>query len=137
SWGPAGGGIRREKLPMMRGNRLLGIVLLLSSANGELVAIMNDGVLQRMRVGGASGVATKYLARRDAETVGLIGSGWQAGSQVMAGWETRGIKKIKVFSPNREKRDKFASEKRKTVGGENPAVKSIQEAVADVDSTIN
>jgi ornithine cyclodeaminase/alanine dehydrogenase-like protein (mu-crystallin family) len=42
-----------------------------------------------MRVGGANGVSTKYLARQDAETVGLIGSGWQAGAQVMAVCEAR------------------------------------------------
>jgi alanine dehydrogenase len=56
TWRPAGDGIRREKLPTMPGNRWLGIVLLFSSANGELLAIMNDGVLQRMRVGGATGL---------------------------------------------------------------------------------
>ena len=110
TWRPAGDGIRREKLPTMPGNRWLGIVMLFSSENGELLAIMNDGVLQRMRVGGANGVATKYLARKDAELVGLIGSGWQAGSQVMAVCEARPIKKIKVFSPTRANREKFARE---------------------------
>ncbi len=72
TWRPAGDGIRREKLPTMPGNRWLGIVMLFSSENGELLAIMNDGVLQRMRVGGANGVATKYLARKDAEFVGQV-----------------------------------------------------------------
>jgi ornithine cyclodeaminase/alanine dehydrogenase-like protein (mu-crystallin family) len=117
----------------MPGNRWLGIVLLFSSANGELLAIMNDGVLQRMRVGGANGVATKYLARQDAERVGLIGSGWQAGSQVMAVCEARRIKKIKVFSPTRENREKFARETSQMVGVEIAAVNSYEEAVRDVD----
>src|SRR5258705_5028572 len=101
AWRDSGGGMRREKLPMLPGNRWLGIVMLFSSENGELLAIMNDGVLQRMRVGGANGVATKYLARQDAEFVGLIGSGWQAGSQVMAGFETPRLTKIKIFCSNR------------------------------------
>ena len=100
TWRPAGDGIRREKLPTMPGNRWLGIVLLFSSANGELLAIMNDGVLQRMRVGGANGVATKYLARQDAETVGLIGSGWQAGSQVMAVCEARTHQENQSIQPD-------------------------------------
>src|ERR1041385_6620886 len=65
AWRSAGGGMRREKLPTMPGGRWLGLVLLFSSTNGELLAIMNDGVLQRMRVGGANGVATKLLARAD------------------------------------------------------------------------
>jgi ornithine cyclodeaminase/alanine dehydrogenase-like protein (mu-crystallin family) len=100
AWRDTGGGMRREKLPLLPGNRWMGIVLLFSSANGELLAIMNDGVLQRFRVGGANGVSTKYLARQNAETVGLIGSGWQAGTQVMAVCEARKIKHIKVFSPS-------------------------------------
>ena len=68
AWRDSGGGMRREKLPMLPGNRWMGIVMLFSSANGELLAIMNDGVLQRFRVGGANGVATKYLARQNAES---------------------------------------------------------------------
>ena len=35
----------------------------------ELLAIMNDGVLQRFRVGGANGVATRHMARQNAEIV--------------------------------------------------------------------
>ncbi len=100
AWRHSGEGMRREKMPALPGNRWLGIVLLFSSANGELLAIMNDGVIQRMRVGGTNGVATRYLARADAQTVGLIGSGWQAGTQVMAVCEARAIKKIKVYQPD-------------------------------------
>src|SRR3970282_2067594 len=74
AWRDTGGGMRREKLPTLAGLRWVGIIFLCSSANGELLAVMNDGVLQRFRVGGANGVSTKYLARTDAETVGLIGS---------------------------------------------------------------
>jgi ornithine cyclodeaminase/alanine dehydrogenase-like protein (mu-crystallin family) len=133
TWRPAGDGIRREKLPTMPGNRWLGIVLLFSSANGELLAIMNDGVLQRMRVGGANGVATKYLARQEAETVGLIGSGWQAGTQVMAVCEARKIKNIKCYSPTKAHREAFASETSPLVGVEIVPVDTQDEAVRNVD----
>jgi ornithine cyclodeaminase/alanine dehydrogenase-like protein (mu-crystallin family) len=125
--------MRREKLPTLPGNRWMGIVLLFSSANGELLAIMNDGVLQRFRVGGANGVATKYLARRNAETVGLIGSGWQAGTQVMAVCEARPIKQIKVFSPTKANREKFAKETSEQVGVEIIPVACYEEAVRGVD----
>jgi ornithine cyclodeaminase/alanine dehydrogenase-like protein (mu-crystallin family) len=133
AWRDTGGGMRREKLPMHPGNRWMGIVMLFSSANGELLAIMNDGVLQRMRVGGANGVATKYLARKNAETVGLIGSGWQAGSQVMAVCEARKIKQIKVFSPTKANREKFAKETSERIGVEIVPVNSYQDAVQGVD----
>ena len=136
AWRDSGGGMRREKLPMLPGNRWMGIVMLFSSANGELLAIMNDGVLQRFRVGGANGVATKYLARQNAESVGLIGSGWQAGTQVMAVCEARRIKKIKVFSPTKANREKFAKETSERVGVEIVPVESYQEAVKAVDIII-
>ena len=133
AWRDSGGGMRREKLPMLPGQRWMGIILLFSSANGELLAIMNDGVLQRFRVGGANGVATKYLARSNAETVGLIGAGWQAGTQVMAVCEARKIKRIKVFSPTKANREKFAKEYSSRVGVEIVPVSSYEEAVKDVD----
>jgi alanine dehydrogenase len=133
AWRDFGGDIRRDKLPMLPGQRWLGIVMLFSTANGELLAIMNDGVMQRFRVGGANGVSTKYLARQDAETVGLIGSGWQAGTQVMAACEARKIKKIKVFSPTRANREKFARETSEQVGVDIVPVGSYEDAVKDVD----
>jgi ornithine cyclodeaminase/alanine dehydrogenase-like protein (mu-crystallin family) len=133
TWRPVGDGVRRDKLPTMPGNRWLGIVLLFSSANGELLAIMNDGVLQRMRVGGANGVAAKYLARRDAETVGLIGSGWQAGTQVMAVCEARKIKKVKCYSPTKAHREAFAKETSEWLGLEIIPVDTQDEAVRNVD----
>jgi ornithine cyclodeaminase/alanine dehydrogenase-like protein (mu-crystallin family) len=133
AWRDFGGGIRRDKLPVLPGNRWLGIVLLFSTANGELLAIMNDGVLQRFRVGGANGVSTKYLARQNAETVGLIGSGWQAGTQVMAVCEARKIKKIKVFSPTKANRERFVKEISEHVGVEIVPVGSYEAAVKDVD----
>ena len=136
AWRDSGGGMRREKLPKLPGNRWMGIVLLFSTANGELLAIMNDGVLQRFRVGGANGVSTKYLARADAETVGLIGSGWQAGTQVMAVCEARKIRTIKVFSPTKANRENFAKETSARVGVEIVPVKSYEEAVKDVDIII-
>jgi len=136
AWRDSGGGMRREKLPMQPGNRWMGIVMLFSSANGELLAIMNDGVLQRFRVGGANGVATKYLAQENAENVGLIGSGWQAGTQVMAVCEARRVKTIKVFSPTKANREKFAKETSEQVGVEIVPVNSYQEAVAGVDIII-
>jgi ornithine cyclodeaminase/alanine dehydrogenase-like protein (mu-crystallin family) len=133
AWRDTGGGMRREKLPMLPGNRWMGIVLLFSSANGELLAIMNDGVLQRFRVGGANGVSTKYLARQNAETVGLIGSGWQAGTQVMAVCEARKIRHIKVFSPTKANREKFAKEASEQTGIEIVPVNAYEEAVKNVD----
>ena len=136
AWRDSGGGMRREKLPMLPGQRWMGIVLLFSTANGELLAIMNDGVLQRFRVGGANGVATRHMARQNAEIAGLIGSGWQAGTQVMAVCEARKIKKIKVFSPTKANREKFARETSAKLGLEIVPVDSYEAAAKGVDILI-
>src|SRR6202012_35877 len=58
-----GNNIRREKVPAARGGRSTGLVLLFSCENGEPLAILPDGVMQRMRVGAANGLGAKYLAR--------------------------------------------------------------------------
>ena len=84
TWPKKGNNVRREKVPAAPGNRYVGLVLLFSTENGEPLAIFPDGVMQRMRVGAANGLGVKYLARKNAKTVGILGSGWQAGAQLMA-----------------------------------------------------
>ena len=61
-----------------------------------------------MRTGAASGVATKYMARQDADTVGIYGTGWQAESQLMAVCAVRKIRSIKAYSRKRDHREAFA-----------------------------
>src|SRR5262249_40024513 len=80
-----GNNIVREKVPAAPGARYTGLVLLFSSENGEPLAIMPDGVMQRMRVGAANGLGVKYLARKNASSVGILGCGWQAGARALAG----------------------------------------------------
>ena len=59
-------GMGRHEKWASRPGLFCGLVLLFSSRNGELLAILNDGLIQQMRVGATSGVAAKYLAREDA-----------------------------------------------------------------------
>jgi len=84
-----GNNVVREKVPAAPNGRYTGLVLLFSSENGEPLAIFPDGVMQRMRVGAANGLGVKYLARKDARTIGILGSGWQAGAQLMAACAVR------------------------------------------------
>lgn len=100
---------RRVKQPLANG-RWVGLVFLFSTETGALLAIFPDGVMQRLRVGAASGLALKHLARTNAETLALIGTGWQAGAQLMAARAVRSFKTIRVFSPRRESREAFARE---------------------------
>ena len=55
-----------------------GLILLTSIETGEPLALINDGVLQHMRVGADGGIGVKYMARADAEVVGMLGSGGMA-----------------------------------------------------------
>lgn len=83
-------------------------VSLFDALTGELLAFIEADKLGQMRTGAASGVATKYLARPDAKTVGIYGTGWQAQSQLAAVCAVRPIEEVKVFSRRPEHREKFA-----------------------------
>src|SRR5216683_5931953 len=110
TWPQQGNTMRRVKVPAAPNGRYVGLVLLFSTANGEPLAILPDGVMQRIRVGAANGLGIKYLARQDARTVGILGSGWQAGTQLMAACAVRSIEAIRCFSPNPANREAFAKE---------------------------
>jgi ornithine cyclodeaminase/alanine dehydrogenase-like protein (mu-crystallin family) len=58
------------------------VVVLFDAAKAELAAVIEADKLGQLRTGAASGVAAKYLARPEAKTLGVIGCGWQAESQV-------------------------------------------------------
>lgn len=105
---PEVGGVpRRVKVPAAPNKRWVGLVLLFSTENGEPLAIFPDGAMQRMRVGATSGLGAKYLAREDARTAAIIGSGFQAGAQLMALKAVRDIETVRCFSPNAENRERF------------------------------
>jgi ornithine cyclodeaminase/alanine dehydrogenase-like protein (mu-crystallin family) len=133
TWPKKGNNIRREKVPAAPGNRYVGLVLLFSTENGEPLAIFPDGVMQRMRVGAANGLGVKYLARKDASTVGILGSGWQAGAQLMAVCAVRDIATIRCFSPNAENRDAFCRQMSEALGVEIVPVAQPEEAIKDAD----
>jgi alanine dehydrogenase len=128
-----GNNVRREKVPAAPNGRYCGLVLLFSTENGEPLAILPDGVMQRMRVGATNGLGVKYLARRDATRVGILGSGWQAGTQLMAVCAVRRVSAIACFSPNREHREAFCKQMSETLGMEVVPVEQTEDAIADAD----
>ena len=73
-----------QGLHRRRGRRRVFAVSLFDLATGELAAVLEADTLGQRRTGAASGVAAKYLARPGARTLGVIGCGWQAESQVEA-----------------------------------------------------
>ena len=127
-----GNNVVREKVPAANG-RYVGLVLLFSSENGEPLAILPDGVMQRMRVGAANGLGIKYLARSNATTVGILGCGWQAGAQLMAACAVRKIASVRCFSPTKERREAFATEMSALLGIEVTAVDQPEAAIGGAD----
>ncbi len=87
-----------------------GLILLTSIENGEPLAFINDGVLQHMRVGADGGIGVKYMANKDAEVIGMLGSGGMARTHMQAFTHVRNIKKLQVFSPTKENREAFGRE---------------------------
>jgi ornithine cyclodeaminase/alanine dehydrogenase-like protein (mu-crystallin family) len=108
-WPVVKGVRRQDKFQRVYPNHYVGLVLLFSIESGELLAILKEGFLQKMRVGGTSGPGIKYLARPDASVIGLFGLGWQASAQLMAACAVRKINRMKVYSPNANNRKRFAA----------------------------
>jgi alanine dehydrogenase len=89
----------------------IGKVLLQDPATGDVICIMNGGYLTAVRTGAASGVATKYLARKDTEQVaGILGAGVQAKMQLWAVCEARNISRAFVYDISDEAADTFIAE---------------------------
>jgi alanine dehydrogenase len=86
-----------------------------------------------MRVGAANGLGIKHLARKDASTVGMLGSGWQAGAQLMAACAVRDIQAIRCFSPNAEHCAAFAANMSALLGVEVEPVDGPEEAIRGAD----
>ena len=72
-WYEKAGGVRKDKLPVAGGDRYVGLIMLFSTETGEPLAIFPDGYVQKLRVAGASAIAARYLARKDATTMALLG----------------------------------------------------------------
>jgi len=104
-------GVRTREKYCTRPGLYCGLVLLTDVQTGEPLAFLNDGVLQQMRVGADSGIGLKYMAREDAATVGMLGSGGMARTHMAAFMHVRpGIRRLQVFSPTRANREAFGRE---------------------------
>ena len=83
-------------------------VLLFDAETTELLASIDANVLGQIRTGAASGVATRHMAREDAATLAMIGSGFQAETQLEAVAAVRKLKRVLVYSRSPERREAFA-----------------------------
>jgi alanine dehydrogenase len=110
--------------------------MLFDAATAQPVAMIQANALGQIRTGAASGYATHLLARPDASTLGIIGSGFQARTQMEAILEVRVIKKAFVYSRNEARREAFAEECSKAFSIPVTPMDSAAEAVRHADIVV-
>jgi alanine dehydrogenase len=118
---------------------VMATILLNDPKTGKLICVMNGSSLTDERTGAAGGVAAKYLARKDSSVIGIIGSGHQAWTQMLAYNVVFGnkIKLVKVFSRHSEHAEAFASRVRAEMGYDARVCTSAKEAAdADIIATV-
>jgi alanine dehydrogenase len=114
------------------------LVHLFSASTGMLRAVIEADRLGMMRTGAASGVATRWLARPDAEVAGVFGAGWQAEGHIEAICTVRPLRRVKVYARNAERLTGFCQRMSERIGIEIVPAVSPEEVVrgSDIVSTI-
>lgn len=128
-----GGKRRREKLALAPGGRFVGLVILFDIHTLEPLAIIQDGELQRARVGCTSALAAKHLARPDARSAAIIGTGWQAVTQLLALARVRDLERVTAYSMDPAHVRRFCAEMSERLRIPVTAASSAREAVEDAD----
>ena len=112
------------------------MVPLFRSATGEMAALIEADALGQIRTGAATGVATKYLANADARIAGIIGTGYQARTQLEAVAAVRRLERVRAFGRDPERRAQFCREMSARIGIEVEPVESGEKAVRGADIVV-
>jgi alanine dehydrogenase len=112
------------------------VVPLFRSGTGEMAALVEADALGQIRTGAASGVATKYLANANARRAGIIGTGYQARTQLEAVAAVRPLERVRAFGRDPERRAQFCHEMSARIGVAVEPVDSGEKAVRDADIVI-
>ena len=111
-------------------------VSLYSIEQKRLLALIEANKLGAMRTGAASGVATDILARKDAATLGIIGTGRQSRTQVLAIAAVRDLTSVRVFGRDEAKRADFAASIAAELDCEVIASKSAEDCIRGADIAV-
>jgi ornithine cyclodeaminase/alanine dehydrogenase-like protein (mu-crystallin family) len=128
----SGGYVAMKQYTYVRG-KIRFLVPLYDLNTGDLLAMIEADYMGQIRTGAASGVATKYLARRAAHLAAIIGTGGQARKQLEAIAAVRKLESARVYGRNPERRQEFAHEMTEGLGIPVQPAESAGEAVRDVD----
>ncbi len=105
------------------------MTVLYSTDTGEVLAVIWSSAITDYRTGAMSGVAAKYLACSGSKILGILGSGKQARTQLMALVLARPIRKVLVYSPNPQHRKAYAEEMSQKLGMEVVPVENAKRVV--------
>ena len=111
-------------------------VSLYDADTGRLMCYTQANRLGQLRTGATTALAVKYLARGDAATVAILGTGYQAPTQLEAVRRVRDLGQVKAYSRNAQRRQEFARTMSDSLGLEVAAAGSAQEAVEGSDVVI-
>lgn len=126
------GGTKRMDFPSPT-KRSWGFVLLFSLQTGEPLALIHDFSLSAIRVGATTGVAHRILSKKDSKVAGLLGSGNEARRNLEAICLVRNIERVRIYSPNRAHRERFAEEMTELLNVEVEPVGSAEAVVKGAD----
>jgi ornithine cyclodeaminase len=110
-----------------------GVVMLFDPEIGVPLAIVDASEITAIRTAAATGVATGVLARSDAGTLAILGSGVQARTHLEAMLIVRSIERVRVYSPSEANRQAFAERESARYGIKIEPAGSAREAVTDAD----
>jgi alanine dehydrogenase len=130
------GFVAMKQYTYVRG-KLRFLVPLYEMATGDLLALIEADYMGQLRTGAASGVATKYLARKDSRVAAIVGTGGQARTQLEAVAAVRKLESARAYGRDAAKREKFCAEMSERLGIPVRPCASSAEAVrgADIVST--
>ncbi len=111
-------------------------VSLYDADTGKLLCYTQANRLGQLRTGATTGVAVKHLANAGRASIGIVGTGNQAATQLQAVSMVREIKNVKAFSRTPERREAFAARMAETMDIDVAAVATNEEAVRDSDVVI-
>jgi len=111
----------------------LATILLLDPETGALQAIMDGRYITEARTAAVSAVSTRFLAKPDASTLAIIGSGVQARSHLEAYQLVRQLKEVRIWSPKQRSREQFVDDMSSRVPVPIIAAQTAEAAVRGAD----
>ncbi len=114
----------------------LATILLLDPDTGSLLALMDGRYITEARTAAVSAVSARLLARADASTLAIIGTGVQARSHLEAFAHVRQLKDVRVWSPKAANRDRFVTDMSGHLTAPIRATATAEDAVRGADLII-